>query len=161
MIRFSLVCDNGHEFESWFASNESYDFQIENSLVACPNCNSSDVGKAVMAPAVARKNRSSVQSVAESAHQDGARKEPPPKQNVALLGEKDHELRALARELHAKIVAATVDVGAEFPQEARKIQDGAAPERPIRGQASLEEARALLDDGVSILPMPLLPEDRG
>lgn len=146
MIRFALVCDNGHEFESWFASNESYDFQIDNSLVACPHCNGLKINKAVMAPAVARKDR------AQAA---------PPKQNVALLGAGDRELRAMAHDLHTKIVAATVDVGADFPKEARRIHDGEAPERPIRGQASLEEASALLEEGVSILPMPILPEDRG
>lgn len=146
MIRFALVCDNGHEFESWFASNESYDFQIDNSLVACPHCNGLKINKAVMAPAVARKDRA---------------KAAPPKQNVALLGAGDRELRAMAHDLHTKIVAATVDVGADFPKEARRIHDGEAPERPIRGQASLEEASALLEEGVSILPMPILPEDRG
>jgi hypothetical protein len=145
MIRFALVCDNGHEFESWFASNESYDFQIDNSLVACPHCNGLKINKAVMAPAVARKDRAPAA---------------PPKQNVALLGAGDRELRAMAHDLHTKIVAATVDVGADFPKEARRIHDGEAPERPIRGQASPEEASALLEDGVSILPMPILPEDR-
>jgi hypothetical protein len=146
MIRFSLVCENSHEFESWFASNDSYDFQIENDLVSCPHCNVTKVSKAVMAPAVARKKRTAAAPV---------------KQNVALLGEGDRELRTMAHELHAKIVAATVDVGAEFPQEARRIHDGAAPVRPIRGQASPEEARDLMEEGVSILPMPILPEDRG
>jgi hypothetical protein len=146
MIRFALVCDNGHEFDSWFASNDSYDFQIDNNLVACPHCNGVKISKAVMAPAVARKDRAPLG---------------PPKQNVALLGAGDRELRAMAHDLHAKIVAATVDVGADFPKEARRIHDGAAPERPIRGQASPEEASALLEEGVSILPMPILPEDRG
>jgi hypothetical protein len=142
MIRFSLVCDNGHDFESWFASNDSYDFQVENNLVACPHCNVVKISKAVMAPAVARC------------------KPAPARQNVALIGQGQAELRKMARELHSKILAATVDVGAEFPAEARKIHDGDAPERAIRGQASLEEARALLDDGVSILPMPTLPDER-
>ena len=102
MIRFALVCDNGHEFESWFASNESYDFQIDNSLVACPHCNGVKINKAVMAPAVARKDRAPAA---------------PPKQNVALLGAGDRELRAMAHDLHTKIVAATVDVGADFPRK--------------------------------------------
>lgn len=146
MIRFALVCDNGHNFESWFASNASYHFQIENNLVSCPHCNVVKVSKAVMAPAVARKKRASAT---------------PPKQEVALLGQADHELRDMARELRAKIVAATEDVGADFPKEARRIHDGEAPERAIRGQASLEEARALLEDGVSVLPVPATPEDRG
>lgn len=146
MIRFSLVCDNGHDFESWFASNESYDFQVEHSLVACPHCNVAKISKAVMAPAVARGDRKKSQTA---------------KQNVALIGAGDGELRKMARELHAKIIDATVDVGGEFPAEARKIHDGDAPERAIRGQASPEEARALLEEGVSILPMPILPDERG
>lgn len=150
MIRFALVCANGHEFESWFASNESYDFQIANKLVSCPYCNGTDIAKAVMAPAVARAGRApSVKPVAA------------PRRNVALLGEADRGLRDMARELHQKIVAATVDVGAEFAREARRIHDGEAPERPIRGQTSPEEARALLDDGVEIMPMPATPEDLG
>lgn len=146
MIRFNLVCDNGHDFESWFASNESYDFQIEHALVACPHCNATKIGKAIMAPAVARGQRKKASSA---------------KQNVALIGPGDAELRKMARALHEKIIDATVDVGAEFPSEARKIHDGDAPERAIRGQASLEEAHALLEDGVSILPMPILPDERG
>ncbi len=146
MIRFSLVCDNGHDFESWFASNESYDFQVEHSLVTCPHCNVARISKAVMAPAVTRR---------------GQKKSSAPKQNVALIGPGDGELRKMARDLHAKIVDATVDVGAAFPAEARKIHDGDAPERAIRGQASPEEARALLEEGVSILPIPILPDERG
>ncbi len=146
MIRFALVCDNGHDFESWFASNESYDFQIEHDLVTCPHCSVAKINKAVMAPAVSR-SRNRKKAVA-------------PKQNVALIGEGDAELRQMARELHAKIVASTDDVGAEFPSEARKIHDGDAPDRGIRGQASPEEARALLEDGVSILPIPILPDER-
>ena len=67
----------------------------------------------------------------------------------------------MARELHQKIVAATVDVGAEFAREARRIHDGEAPERPIRGQTSPEDARALLEEGVAIMPMPLPPDDLG
>jgi hypothetical protein len=153
MIRFALVCDNGHEFESWFASNESYDFQIDNSLVLCPHCNGTGIAKAVMAPAVARNDR------AREGPTEASREAP--KQNVALLGKADHELRAMARELHHKIVAATVDVGAEFAHEARRIHDGEAPERPIRGQTSPEEARSLLDEGVAIMPMPAAPEDLG
>jgi hypothetical protein len=148
MIRFSLVCDNAHDFESWFASNDSYEFQIEHDLVACPHCNSLKVSKAVMAPAVARKDR-------------GEKPAEPVKQSVALVNDASGELRRLARELHEKIVAATVDVGEQFPDEARRIHDGEAPDRAIRGQASLEEARALLEDGVAIMPMPTLPDKRG
>ncbi len=149
MIRFSLVCENVHDFESWFASNESYDFQIENNLVSCPHCNSLKISKAVMAPAVARGERKKGEVKPEA------------KQDVALIGESGAEVRQMVRELHAKIVAATVDVGAAFPAEARRIHDGAAPDRAIRGQASQAEARALIEDGVSIMPLPILPDERG
>jgi hypothetical protein len=154
MIRFALVCDNGHQFESWFASNESYDFQIAKGLVACPNCNSAKVAKAIMAPAVARNDKS-------AAAKPGAMKQDVMKQDVALIGAKAAGLRQMARDLHEKLVDATEDVGAAFPDEARRIHAGETPERAIRGQASLEEARALLEEGVSILPMPVLPDDRG
>jgi hypothetical protein len=157
MIRFSLVCDNGHDFESWFASNDSYDFQVENDLVSCPHCNVLKISKAVMAPSVARAKRKrsqAAQSSAKDAISDA------PKQEVALIGESGAELRKMAQELHARILAATVDVGSDFPAEARKIHDGDAPERAIRGQASIEEARALLEEGVSILPLPILPGER-
>jgi len=157
MILFSLVCDNGHDFESWFASNASYDFQIENDLVACPHCNVLKISKAVMAPSVTRGKRKRGQGAQPSA-KDAITDAP--KQEVALIGESGAELRKMAQELHARILAATVDVGAEFPAEARKIHDGDAPERAIRGQASLEEARALLEEGVSILPLPILPGER-
>jgi hypothetical protein len=154
MILFSLVCENGHDFESWFASNDSYDFQIENSLVSCPHCNVLRISKAVMAPAVTRGKRKKGAAQQKDAVKDA------PKQEVALIGESGAELRKMAQELHARIVAATVDVGSEFPAEARKIHDGDAPERAIRGQASLEEARALLEEGVTILPLPILPGER-
>ncbi|MBB4199669.1 hypothetical protein CCR94_07335 [Rhodoblastus sphagnicola] len=148
MIRFTLVCDNGHEFDSWFASNESYEFQIDADLVACPHCNSVKVSKGVMAPAVARTDR-------------GQKHVEPIKQSVALVSDSGGELRRLARELHEKIVASTVDVGEKFPDEARRIHGGEAPDRAIRGQASLEEARALIEDGVAIMPVPILPEKLG
>jgi len=100
----------------------------------------------------------SAQGSSEDAGSDAVKNVP--KQDVALIGESGAELRRMAQELHAKIIAATVDVGSEFPTEARKIHDGDAPERAIRGQASLEEARALVEEGVSILPMPILPNER-
>ena len=104
-----------------------------------------------MAPAVARADRAPSIKPVEA-----------PKQNVALLGEADRGLREMARELHRKIVAATVDVG-ERNSRARPGASTTARrrERPIRGQTSAEEARALLDEGVAIMPMPATPEDLG
>ncbi len=144
MIRFSLVCDNDHEFESWFPGNDAYESQSDRGLVACPICHSLKVSKAIMAPAISRGDRAA------------AARAPRP---VALVDEKTLGLRQMMREMRAKIVEHTVDVGADFPQEARRIHDGETPERSIRGEASPDEARALLEEGIAIVPIPVLPDE--
>jgi hypothetical protein len=147
MIRYALVCDVAHEFDSWFASADAYDQQIKRGLVACPVCDTTRVAKAIMSPNVARRDRE-------------AAPEPAAPQQVALLDPQAQALRDLIREVRAKILESTTDVGAAFPEEARKIHDGEAEARPIRGEASWEEARALVEDGVEIMPIPQLPEER-
>ena len=79
---------------------------------------------------------------------------------VALLDERHQRLRQMIREVRAEIMAKSDDVGRSFPAEARKIHDGEAPPRSIYGQASGEEIQELLEDGIAILPMPGLPEER-
>lgn len=150
MIRYALVCDQAHEFDSWFASAAAYDEQARRGFVACPYCDSTRVEKAIMAPSVARKDREA-QPAASGA---------PQPQQVALIDEKAQALRAMMSDLRAKILEHTTDVGEAFPAEARKIHDGEAEARAIRGQASWEEARALVEDGVEIMPIPPLPDDR-
>jgi len=82
-----------------------------------------------------------------------------PTQPVALLDEKHVELRAALGALRREIEARTVDVGPKFPEVARAIHAGDEPERAIRGRATVAEARALLEEGVGVLPLPMLPED--
>ncbi|MCB1541202.1 MAG: DUF1178 family protein [Rhodoblastus sp.] len=151
MIRYALVCDEAHEFESWFASAGAYDEQARRGFVTCPYCNSARVEKAIMAPNVARRDRDE----APAATDVGAAP-----QDVALVDEKMTEVRAMVRALREKIMEATTDVGAAFPEEARKIHDGETEARPIRGQASFEDARALIEDGVDIMPIPPSPDER-
>lgn len=161
MIKYTLVCDNAHEFESWFAGSESYEEQARRGFVECPFCQSTKVSKAIMAPNVARKDRETAkaEAPAEAPAAKTAAPAPAP-QSVALLDEKQQHLRAMIRELHEKIVASSDDVGASFPEEARKMHEGEAPVRSIRGQASFEEARSLIEDGIPVLPIPDLPEER-
>ena len=99
-----------------------------------------------------------------SSGSDGSGSTPMPPQSerivpVALLDERQQKLRAMVRHLRNEIEKNSDDVGANFPQVARAIHDGDAPERSIRGQASLKEARALIEDGIGVLPLPSLPED--
>jgi hypothetical protein len=157
MIKYTLVCDASHEFESWFPGSESYEEQARRGFVECPLCQSTKVSKAIMAPHVARKDRDAMPAVA-SVPAVPAVASPP--QQVALLDEKQQHLRAMIRELHEKIVASSDDVGASFPEEARKMHDGETPVRAIRGRATFEEARSLLEDGIPVMPIPDLPEER-
>jgi hypothetical protein len=146
MIKYALSCDKAHSFESWFPNSESYDVQARRGLIACPECGSARVSKAIMAPAIVggEKRR---------------KREEAPAAPVALLDERQQRLREIARQLRQEIIANSDDFGAKFPEEARAIHDGDAPARSIRGQATAEEARALIEDGVGVLPLPFLPEE--
>ncbi|MEJ0095741.1 MAG: DUF1178 family protein [Methylocella sp.] len=152
MIKFSLVCGSGHEFESWFRSGASYDDQVQSGLVLCPVCQTSSVVKSIMAPAVALHGRDKLlPAQGPSPAERGA--------NVALIDNHDRQLRTMIEDIRNRILEHTEDVGTAFAEEARKIHDGIVPDRAIHGQASPEEARALIDDGVKIMPIPRLPDD--
>lgn len=125
MIHYRLICDAGHDFDSWFRNSDGFETQAAQSLITCPFCRSTNITRGVMAPHVAR------------GHDPEAAK-----------------LREALDALREKIVENTEDVGDKFPDEARRIEDGAAQRRAIRGRASFEEARALLEDGIEIFPLP-------
>jgi len=148
MIKFSLACDNGHDFESWFPDGAAFERQAQRGLIACPQCGSTVVAKAIMAPAVV--------GAARPAHGEAESSAPVP---VVLIDERQRALRETMRELKREIEARTDDVGAKFPEVARAIHAGDAPERAIRGQASRAEIKALLDEGVDVLPMPFVPDE--
>ncbi|MFY9629691.1 MAG: DUF1178 family protein [Methylocystis sp.] len=149
MIHYSLICVQAHEFDGWFRDSSAFDAQAANGSVHCPFCQSNKVAKAPMAPHVAR-------GVSEKApaRQQGGRTEGGKEPEVALLDERHAQLRGMIRELRETVLAVAEDVGESFPKEARKIHDGDAPERPIRGRASFAEAKALLDEGIDILALP-------
>jgi hypothetical protein len=153
MIKFALACENDHRFESWFQTGAAFDLQVEAGLVTCPACGARKVTKAIMAPAITGRQQQEPQAAPAARHEAEA----PTK--VALLDAKDRELRAMIVSLRTRILAEADDVGARFPDEARKIHDGLVPDRPIHGQASFEDARALLDEGIGILPIPVLPDE--
>jgi hypothetical protein len=157
MIKYALRCDQSHVFESWFPNSQSFEDQKSSGLVGCPECGSTQVGKALMAPAVVTsRKRAAVQPTApNSATESAATPEP-----VALVDDAAVKVRAMMRELRDHLVKNSHDVGAAFADEARKIHEGVAEHRPIRGEASPEEVRSLVDDGIDIMPLPVFPEDR-
>lgn len=155
MIKYSLVCENAHEFESWFADSDGFETQARRGLVTCPECHTAKVQKAIMSPSVARRD-----GPTRSAPQDSTvvvdSNEPQP---IALLDERQLALKAMLRHVHGEIVRRTEDVGRQFPEEARRMHEGDLPHRSIRGEASLQEAKELLEDGIEIMPVPRLPDD--
>src|ERR1700691_2030540 len=155
MIRYNLRCERGHVFESWFQSSSAYESQEKRKLVNCPSCGSAKVERAIMAPQiVSKKSRDRTAPVpAATAGSAGPSSAP-------LMMAQERELRAKLRELRDHIVKNADNVGERFPNEARKMHYGDIEHRPIYGEASPEEARSLIDEGVEVSPLPVLPDDR-
>jgi len=140
LIRYSLRCDNAHEFEGWFSEGADYDRQQSLGLLTCPVCGSEVVSKLLMAPSVATaRKKEAVHALAVDTAQ---------KEALAKLKEAIDAIRANSE-----------DVGERFPEEARKIHYGEADARGIIGQASPTEVKALVDEGIEIAPIPVLPDD--
>ena len=144
MIRYDLACSNGHEFEGWFSGSIDFDKQSARGLVQCPRCASAAVSKQIMAPGVARTdNRSLIASKAP----------------VALVDEKAVAMREMVKAVREHVARNSDYVGQDFPEQARKIHYGETEQRAIHGEASSDDVRDLLDEGVEIMPLPALPGD--
>jgi hypothetical protein len=161
MIRYNLRCEKGHAFESWFQSSSAYESQEKRKLVNCPLCGSSRVERAIMAPQiVSKKGRDSRSGDAAAPASPAAVTDVTAPASTPLLMAQERELRAKVKELRDHIVKNADNVGERFPNEARKMHYGDIEHRPIYGEASPEEARSLIDEGVEVSPLPVLPDDR-
>jgi hypothetical protein len=128
MIRYALTCDNDDRFEGWFASSADYDSQEAGGRIECPLCGSTSVRKAPMAPAIARGKSAEASMRAK--------------------------FEAMAREVQAHVRDNFDYVGEKFADEARAMHDGAADHRPIWGEATAQEARDMIEEGVPVAPLP-------
>ena len=137
MIQFALRCEAGHDFDAWFKNAEAFDDQSRRGLLSCPQCGSSAVDKALMAPAVTRTPEPGPLA--------------PPAERTRMV--------AMMRALRAKVEAEADYVGAEFAEEARRIHNGDAEERGIYGEASRDDVVELIEDGISVFPLPVLPDE--
>jgi hypothetical protein len=160
MIRYTLACDKGHNFESWFADSAAYDKQAKRKLVTCPHCGSAKVEKAIMAPRLssASKKRKTVEATAaatpapaETAQENS---------QVAMISPQEHEFRNKLKELRKHLTKNSDNVGTKFPEEARKMHYGEIEHRSIYGEASPQDAKELLDEGIEFHPLPVLPGER-
>ena len=133
MICYRLTCNKNHEFEGWFRDSAAYDTQAKKGLLACPSCNSKKVQKAPMAPAVSKKG-----DLAEAAQQAKS-------------------MREWVTKVRKHVEETSEYVGERFANEARAMHYGDAEERQIYGEASLDDARELVEEGIPVAPIPSLP----
>ncbi len=162
MIRYALVCEKGHAFESWFQDSAAYDKQAKRGLVNCPHCGSAKVDKAIMAPRLAgsRKGAAPVEAPAETPAAAPAPEKAQEKAPVAMISPQEQEFRSKLKELRDHLTKNADHVGAKFPEEARKMHYGETEHRSIYGEASAEEAKALAEEGIEFHPLPILPDER-
>ncbi|TWG90275.1 hypothetical protein L598_000700000310 [Mesorhizobium sp. J18] len=139
MIRFALTCEQDHEFEAWFRNNDDFDAQKQRKLVTCPHCGSTKVEKGLMAPAVSTGRKKA--------------------QMAFAMGEEQKRVMAQLKALAEKIRENADYVGDRFAEEARRIHFGEAEARGIYGEATLEQARSLAEEGVEFMPLPTFPDD--
>ena len=140
MIRFSLHCEHAHEFEGWFRSNDDFDTQKKRGFVECPACGSNKVEKALMAPAVSTSRKQEKMALA--------------------MGEQQRRAMAELKALSQKMRENADYVGDKFAEEARKIHFGEMEARGIYGEATAEEAKGLIDDGVDFMPIPVFLDEQ-
>lgn len=158
MIRYALACNKKHQFEIWFSDSSDYEKQRKRGLVECPLCGSSKVEKAVMAPSISSPRKRKAPMVSnESPLPDIAPQAPAP---VAMMSPQEMEFRQKLKELRDHMVKNSDNVGKKFPDEARKIHYGESENRSIYGEASPDDARALLEEGIEFHPLPVLPDDK-
>ena len=143
MIRYALRCSNGHDFESWFQSADAYEKLRAAGMVACAECGATEVEKSLMTPSLGPSTRK------EAANPPATAKPPEP----SAPASRKEALAALK-----KAVEANSDyVGENFVSEALAMHEGTAPERAIYGEARVDEAKKLIEDGVPVAPLPFTP----
>ena len=143
MIKYALICDDGHEFEGWFQNSDAFDKLRQHNQLECAVCGSHAVSKAIMAPNIGTKsNKKRELSAAQKAKATQA------------------YATAMASQVRDYVEKNFDDVGNDFPEEARKIHYGESEERGIYGEATASDAKELLDEGIDVVPLPSDPKDK-
>jgi hypothetical protein len=148
MIHYALVCECRHEFDGWFADSAAYDKQAKRGLVTCPACGSHKVEKAIMAPRLARGKKTTPATEAKAPA------------TVAMIPPQEREFRKKLKELRDHVTKNADYVGTKFPEEARKMHYGEIEHHAIYGEATLEDAKEMSEEGIELHPLPILPDER-
>jgi hypothetical protein len=157
MIRYTLACDKGHNFESWFPDSAAYDKQAKRGIVTCPHCGSAKVEKAIMAP---RLSSASKKRKTAGAPHPAAMQNAQENSHVAMISPQEQEFRTKLKELREHLTKNSDNVGTKFPEEARKMHYGETEHRSIYGEATPQDAKELLEEGIEFHPLPILPDER-
>ena len=145
MIRYDLICDKGHAFDGWFRDSAAFDKQLKRHLISCTHCGSDDVSKQLMAPGIpVKSNRKADASQ---------------KMVAGTVDPRTQQLMQMMREMRKNVEANAEYVGDRFADEARKIHYEEAEKRGIYGETTTDDAKALIEEGIEIHPLPVLPED--
>jgi hypothetical protein len=145
MIRYDLVCEKGHEFDGWFRDSDTYDKQAKRGLVSCTYCGTAKIQKQIMAPGIPSKsNKKSENAV---------------RMTAGPIDPRAAAMMQMMRDYRKHVETNAENVGNNFAEEARKIHYKETKERGIYGNTSSEEAAALIEEGIEIHPIPVLPED--
>ncbi|MGJ8546928.1 MAG: DUF1178 family protein [Sulfitobacter sp.] len=145
MIKYALTCAQGHEFESWFQSAAGFETLAASGHLSCAICGSGDVKKALMAPKITHAPKAPETPAVQ-------------KQPQQVLARPDSEIEKALKELRRKVEKNADYVGRDFAREARAMHLGDSPERAIYGEAKPEDARALIEEGVPVAPLPFMPK---
>lgn len=166
----NLQCTHQHSFEGWFASEEDFRNQLSRGLIECPMCADKGIQKLPSAPRLnlgghtnqdlARQGRQRASSSALAVSSENREKTPDPAIAVVPT-ERGHAEQAEFLKALRQVLSHTEDVGARFAEEARRMHYGELEARNIRGLTSIREAAELMDEGIEIMPLPLLPGGNG
>jgi len=157
MIVFDLHCEHSHRFEGWFGSSDDYEAQLARGLVECPECGTKQVSKAPMAPAVPVKGNTRSDVPATASRPMPAPTEPQGMEGALANREMPAEVQKAMEKLaeaQSEALKNSTDVGSDFAKQSREMHYGERDEAPIHGQASLKEAKELVDEGVPVTPLP-------
>lgn len=159
MIQFSLKCENDHRFDSWFQSGDAFDKLKTAGMVSCAICGSTHVEKAIMAPRVrpARSAAAPIPTAPPSPAPTSPQSSVPAQTQRQSLSAPQNAAEHTLAELRRKIEQNSEYVGEKFVSEARAMHDGDSPERAIYGEAKLDDAKQLIEDGIPVMPLPFLP----
>jgi len=141
MILYSLTCENEHRFEAWFRDSAAFDAQASRKRVLCPHCQSPKVGKAPMAPAISKGAQGPSKRLRGQAHMAGS----------------DPKLAEMLAKVRAHVEQNFDYVGEKFPEEVRRIHYGESEERGIYGEATVEDTKELIEEGIAVSPLPIPP----